>query len=221
MSRATVLLADDHPVVAEGLASLLRSEFDVVGTVNDGGQLLEIARRARPDVIVTDFTMPGMTGLDALRQLNADGVASRVILLTVHADVELATEVLRAGAAGFVVKEAVVSELVAAIRTVLRGKTYVTPELAPDVLATLAEPATSAPREKLTPRQREVLRLLADGRTMKEVAATLGMSRRTAEAHKYQSMRALGFTTTAELIRYAVEQGLAPRRSPSNSRDRL
>jgi len=211
MPRATVLLADDHPVVAEGLASLLRSEFEVVGTVNDGGQLLEAARQLRPDVIVTDFTMPGMSGLDALRQLKADGNTSKVVVLTVHADVELAAETLRAGASGFVVKEAVVAELVAAIRAVLRGKTYVTPELAPDVLTALAEPGTPSPREKLTPRQREVVRLLADGRTMKEVAAVLGMSSRTAEAHKYQSMKALGFTTTAELIRYAIEHGLTSR----------
>ena len=211
MPRATVLLADDHPVVAEGLASLLRTEFEVVGTVNDGGHLLEAARQLRPDVIVTDFTMPGMSGLDALRQLKSDGNTSKVVVLTVHADVELAAETLRAGASGFVVKEAVVAELVAAIRAVLRGKTYVTPELAPDVLTTLAEPGASSPREKLTPRQREVVRLLADGRTMKEVAAVLGMSSRTAEAHKYQSMKALGLTTTAELIRYAIEHGLTSR----------
>jgi len=213
MPRATVLLADDHPVVAEGLASLLRSEFTVLGTVNDGPQLLEAARRLRPDVIVTDFTMPGMSGLDALRQLKAEGHTSKVIVLTVHADVELAAEMLRGGASGFVVKEAVVSELVAAIRAVLRGKTYVTPDLAQDVLATLAEPEASSPREKLTPRQREVVRLMATGRTMKEVAAVLGMSSRTAEAHKYQSMKALGFTSTAELIRYAVEHGLIARSS--------
>jgi len=157
--------------------------------------------------------MPGMSGLDALRQLKAEGHTSKVIVLTVHADVELAAEMLRGGASGFVVKEAVVSELVAAIRAVLRGKTYVTPDLAQDVLATLAEPEASSPREKLTPRQREVVRLMATGRTMKEVAAVLGMSSRTAEAHKYQSMKALGFTSTAELIRYAVEHGLIARSS--------
>lgn len=211
MRPATVLLADDHPVVAEGLASLLGSEFAVVGTVNDGGRLLEAARRLQPDVIVTDFTMPGMSGLDALRQLRADGNTSKVVVLTVHADVELAAETLRAGASGFVVKEAAVSELVAAIRAVLRGKTYVTPELAPDVLTALAEAGASPSGDKLTPRQREVVRLLADGRTMKEVATVLGISSRTAEAHKYQSMKALGFTTTAELIRYAVEHGLTSR----------
>jgi DNA-binding NarL/FixJ family response regulator len=212
MPRATVLLADDHPVVAEGLASLLRDEFAVVGTARDGAQLLETARRVRPDVIVTDLAMPGMSGLEVLRRLKADGLTSKVIVLTVHGDVELATEALRAGASGFIVKEVVVSELVAGIRAVLRGKMYVTPQLAQDVLGALAEPGVS-PREKLTPRQREVVRLLADGRTMKEVAAALGVSPRTAEAHKYQSMKALGLGTTAELIRYAIDHGLTTRPS--------
>lgn len=212
MPRATVLLADDHAVVAEGLASLLRSEFHVLGTVTDGASLLEAARRSRPDVIVTDLAMPGMSGLDAIRQLRADGDASatsraRVIVLTMHADPELAAEALRAGAAGFILKHAAGAELVAAIRAVLRGKTYLSAELADEVLGVLAKPG--APRSrKLTLRQREVVRLLADGRTMKEVAGALGVSPRTVETHKYQIMEALGLTSTAELIRYAVEHGL-------------
>jgi DNA-binding NarL/FixJ family response regulator len=207
MPRATVLLADDHAVVAEGLASLLRSEFAVVGTVTDGAQLLEAARRLGPDLVVTDVAMPGMSGLDALRQLRAGGPAPRVVVLTMHADAELATEALRAGASGFVLKHAAGTELLAALRSVLRGKTYVSPELAADVLGRLAKPDASG-REKLTPRQREVLRLLADGRTMKEAAASLGVSPRTVETHKYQIMEALGLGTTAELIRYAIEHGL-------------
>jgi DNA-binding NarL/FixJ family response regulator len=202
-----VLLADDHAVVAEGLASLLRSEFSVLGTVTDGAQLLEAARRLRPDVIVTDLTMPGMSGFEALRRLRADGLAPRVIVLTMHADADLAAEALRAGAAGFIVKHAAGAELVAAIRSVLRGKTYLTPDLAPDVLNMLAEPETSS-GGKLTPRQREVVRLLADGRTMKEVASALGLSPRTVETHKYQIMEALGLGSSAELIRYAIEHGL-------------
>src|SRR5262245_6691610 len=208
MPRATVLLADDHAVVADGLASLLRSEFSVVATVTDGSQLLKAVRQFRPDVVVTDMAMPGMSGLDVLRRLKTDGMATKVIVLTMHADVELAAETLRAGAAGFIVKHAAGTELVAAIRSVVRGKTYVTPELAPDVLAALAESGASG-REKLTRRQQEVVRLLADGRTMKEVAATLGLSPRTVETHKYQIMEALGLTSTAELIRYAIERGLS------------
>jgi DNA-binding NarL/FixJ family response regulator len=208
MPRPTVLVADDHAVVAEGLASLLRGEFALAGTVTDGAQLLEAARRLRPDVIVTDLAMPGLSGLDALRQLRADGLTSRVVVLTMHADAQLAAEALRAGASGFVVKSAAGKELVAAIHTVLRGKTYLTAQLAQDVLAELAEPGTAS-NAKLTPRQREVLRLIADGRTMKEVAAILGLSPRTVETHKYQVMEALGLGTTAELVRYALEHGLA------------
>jgi DNA-binding NarL/FixJ family response regulator len=207
MPRPTVLLADDHAVVAEGLASLLREEFSVVGRVTDGAQLLEAARRLEPDVIVSDLAMPGMSGLDVLRRLKADGVRSKVIMLTMHAETELAAQALRAGAAGFVVKHAAGTELVAAIRSALRGKTYVTPALAQETLAALTEPA-AANRDRLTARQREVVRLLADGRTMKEVAAALGLSPRTVETHKYQIMGTLGLTSSAELIRYAVEHGL-------------
>jgi DNA-binding NarL/FixJ family response regulator len=218
MPRATVLVADDHAVVAEGLASLLRAEFSLVGTVTDGAQLLEAARRFQPDVIVTDMAMPGLNGLDALRQLRADGLASRVVVLTMHADVQLAAEALRAGASGFVVKSAAGKELVAAIQTVLRGKTYLTANLAEDVLAELAEAGTGG-GAKLTPRQREVLRLIAAGRTMKEAAAILGVSPRTVETHKYQVMETLGLGTTAELVRYALEHGLAtPPPDPPPSR---
>jgi DNA-binding NarL/FixJ family response regulator len=211
MPRATVLLADDHAIVAEGLASLLHGEFALVGTVADGAQLVEAARRLRPDLIVTDLAMPGLNGLDALRQLKADGLAARVVVLTMHADAHVAAEVLRAGASGFVVKHAAGQELIAALHAVLQGRRYVTPDLADEVLATLSEPpATGA----LTPRQRDVVRLLAAGGTMKEVASALGLSPRTVETHKYQSMEALGLKTTAELIRYALEHGLTTPSAP-------
>ena len=214
MARATVLLADDHPVVAEGLAALLRDEFTVVGTVADGVGLVDAARRLQPDVIVTDVTMPGLSGLDALRRIREEGLSSKVVFLTVHADVRLAADALRAGADGFVAKETAGKEIVAAIREVLRGRTYLTPRLGPDVLALLARPRASG--DPLTPRQREVLRMIAAGRTMKEIAAALELSTRTVEGHKYQMMQALGVDTTAELVRYAVEQGLAP--PPTRSR---
>ena len=208
MHRPTILLADDHPVVAEGLAALLRDEFTLVGTVADGAGLLEAARRLRPDVIVTDVTMPGLTGLDALRRIRGEGLAVKVVFLTVHGDVRLAAEALRAGAAGFVVKEAAGKELIAAIHEVLRGRTYLTPRLAPDVLPLLARPGTFG--DRLTSRQGEVLRLIASGRTMREIAVALGLSTRTIEGHKYQMMQTLGVETTAGLIRYALEHGLAP-----------
>jgi DNA-binding NarL/FixJ family response regulator len=207
MPRATVLLADDHAIVVEGLASLLGREFTLVGTVADGTQLLEAARRLKPDVIVTDVAMPGMSGLEALRRLKADAIAAKVIFLTMHADVQLAAEALRAGASGFVVKHAAGKELIATIHTVLRGGTYLTPDLSQDVLTTLAKQAPSG-AVMLTPRQREVVRLIADGQTMKEIAAALGLSPRTVETHKYEMMQALGLRTTADLIRYALEHGL-------------
>ena len=203
--RLTVLLADDHAIVAEGLASILQREFSLIGTGADGAQLVEAARRLRPDVIVTDVAMPGMSGLEALTRLKAEGIPAKVIFLTMHADAQLAAEALRAGASGFVVKHAAGKELIAAIHTALQGGRYLSPNLAPDVLATLADAGRSG---ALTPRQREVIALIAEGRTMKEVAAALGLSPRTVETHKYQVMQALGLQTTTDIVRYAIEHGL-------------
>ncbi len=207
MRRATVVIADDHAVVAEGLASLLRSEFTVVGTAADGAALLAMARRLKPDIVVTDMAMPGMTGLDALRRLRAEALTAKVIFLTMHADVELAATALGAGASGFLVKHDAGAELIAAIHRVLAGEVYLTPHLA-------RHPMTGGTRldgahdDLLTPRQREVLRLIVDGRTMKEIAAALGLSARTVETHKYQMMETLKVETTAQLIRRAIEQHL-------------
>jgi DNA-binding NarL/FixJ family response regulator len=205
--RATVVIADDHAVVAEGLASLLQSEFTVVGTAADGAALLAMARRFKPDIVVTDMAMPGMTGLDALRRLRAEALTAKVIFLTMHADVELAATALGAGASGFLVKHDAGAELIAAIRRVLAGEVYLTPHLA-------RHPTTAGTRldgthdDLLTPRQREVLRLIVDGRTMKEIAAALGLSARTVETHKYQMMETLKVESTAQLIRRAIEQHL-------------
>ena len=207
MSRTTVLLADDHAIVLEGLVSLLRAEFTLVGTVADGARLVETARQLLPDVIVTDVAMPGMGGLEALHRLKAEAIPARVIFLTMHAEAGLAAEALRAGASGFVVKHAAGQELIAAIRAVVRGGRYVSPRIASDVLMALAEGRTPG-EGPLTVRQREVVSLIAAGRTMKEVAATLGLSPRTVETHKYQVMQALGLQTTADLIRYALQNGL-------------
>jgi len=208
MAHATILLADDHAIVAEGLARLLGPEFTLLGTVTDGSQLLEAARKHRPDVIVSDVAMPGMTGLEVLRRLRAESLPSRVIFLTMHADAPLAAEALRAGAAGFVVKHAAGEELLTAIHEALAGRTYLTPRLTKDVL--------ELTQKTLTARQREVLGLIAKGRTMKEIAAELGLSARTVETHKYQMMEALRVTSTAALIRHAIEYGLTepPRPGP-------
>ena len=205
--RATVLLADDHSIVVEGLVALLQREFTVVGSVPDGAHLVDAARQLRPDVIVADIAMPSMSGMEALRRLRLDESPAKVIFLTMHADGQLAAEALRAGASGFVVKHSAGKELIEAIHTALRGRSYVTPQLSQEVLKRLADDRRTA-AGPLTPRQREVLSLIAAGRTMKEVAATLGLSPRTVETHKYQIMAALSLKTTAELVRYAVEKGL-------------
>ena len=208
MHRVKVLLADDHAIVAEGLVSLLRDEFDLVGTVADGARLVEAARALRPDVIVADIAMPVLSGLEALRRLRAERIDVKVVFLTMHEEANLAGEALRAGALGYVLKHSAGEELIRAVHEAYHRRVYLTPRIAKDVLAALAEPASAAPVE-LTPRQREVLHLVAEGRTMKEIAATLRLSRRTVESHKYEMMHALGVDTTAGLIRYALDHGLA------------
>jgi DNA-binding NarL/FixJ family response regulator len=205
--RAKVMLADDHAIVAEGLANLLKEDFDLVATVGDGSELIDAAQRLRPDVIVADVAMPVMSGLEALRRLKAAKNDAKIIFLTMHADAPLAAEALRAGASGYVLKHSAGEELITAIREVLQGRTYLTPLITKDVLTTLTEPAPK-PAAKLTPRQREVLRLIAEGRRMKEIAAILQLSTRTVETHKYEMMRSLGVNSTAELVRYAIQIGL-------------
>jgi len=207
MRHARVLLADDHTMVAQGLASLLREEFDLVGTVGDGQALIDAAQRLQPDVIVADMTMPVMDGLEALHRLKAQRSPAKVIFLTMHADAQLATEALRAGASGYVLKHAAGEELLSAMQEVLQGRTYLTPLLAQDVLSSLMAPEKQA-AVTLTPRQREVLRLIAEGWRLKEIAAALQLSPRTVETHKYAMMRALGVQSTAELVRYAIHLGL-------------
>jgi len=207
--RTKVLLADDHAIVAEGLATLLKDHFDLLETVGDGSALIDAARKLRPDVIVTDMAMPVLSGLEALRRLKATRNEAKVIFLTMHADAQLATEAFRAGASGYVLKQSAGEELIAAIQEVLKGRTYLTPLITKNVIANLTE--ATPPTVKLTPRQREVLRLIADGRRMKEIGAILELSTRTVESHKYEMMRALGVQSTAELVRYAIQIGLAAR----------
>jgi DNA-binding NarL/FixJ family response regulator len=208
MRRSTVLLADDHAIVMEGLASLLREHnFDVVGTVGDGHRLVEEAKRLRPDVVVTDLSMPGLSGLDVLARLKAEGVDSKVIVLTMHKDADLATVAIRGGASGFLLKESAGDELLASIREALQGRVYLTPALTREVMERMAG-ASGTSEPQLTPRQRDVLRLIVKGQRMKEIAANLGLSVRTVETHKYEMMETLGLHSTAELVRYALDRRL-------------
>lgn len=208
MRRATVLIADDHVILAEGLVSLLKDHFDVVGTAADGQALVDLAVQLRPEVIVVDVNMPGLNGLDALALLKKKGLTSKFVILTMHGEVAIATRAIRTGASGFLLKYSAGEELVDAINEVLRGHMYLTPAITKEVLAALAAP-DAEPRVTLTLRQREVLRLIVKGHRMKEIAAMLNLSTRTVETHKYEIMRQLGVQSTVELVRYALERGLA------------
>lgn len=208
--RPRVLLADDHLMVAEALTSLLATEFDLVGVVEDGLALVEAAQTLRPDVIVADITMPRLNGIDALVRLRQGGDHVPVVFLTMHRDVTFARRALEAGASGFVLKHSASVELIAALHAALEGKTYLTPQLAGEVLEAMKQGPEQAtdPVSALTPRQREVLQLLAEGRSAKQIAASLSISTRTVEFHKYQLMETLGLQTNADLVHFAIKHGL-------------
>jgi len=206
MPRTRVLLADDHAVVAQGLEALLKDSFDLIGVVHDGRALVEAAESLRPDVVVTDISMPLLNGLDAIRQIQARRPNVKIVVLTMHRETQLAVDAFRAGALGYVLKFSPGEELITAIKQVALGRAFVTTLLAKDLITLLMEAAgdVGSAESPLTPRQREVLQLVAEGRTMKEVASILGISPRTAESHKYEIMQVLGVDTTAALVQYAV-----------------
>jgi DNA-binding NarL/FixJ family response regulator len=208
MSRTRILLADDHKMFAQGLRGLLEDEFDLVGSVENGQALVDVARELTPDVIVADISMPVLNGLDAVRQLRAQGVNAKVIFLTMHADDRLLAEAFRCGGTGYVLKQSAGEELILAIRQVLAGHKYVTPLLAREWAEDVSKKIDRTKKLSLTPRQREVLQLVIEGCTMKEVASRMGISTRTAESHKYEMMEGLGVDSTAELIQYAVKLGI-------------
>jgi len=198
MPRTKVLLADDHAVVAQGLEALLKDTFDLAGVVHDGRALLKPVEAERPDVVVTDISMPLLNGLDALRQIHARWPDVKVVVLTMHRETQLAVDAFRAGASGYVLKVSPGEELITAIQQVALGRAYVTTLLAKDLITLLMEAGGEDHRDTpLTSRQREVLQLVAEGRTMKEVASILNISPRTAESHKYEIMQVLGLNTTA------------------------
>ncbi len=211
MKRPRVLLADDHRLVAEGLKSLLSTEFELVGVVEDGRAMIEAARKLRPDVIVADITMPHLNGIDALVRLKRDDIQVPVVFLTMHVEVAYARRALEGGAAGYVLKHSAPAELITAIQAALSGKTYVSPAVAGDVLRVINQKTEKAddPVAALTPRQREILQLLTEGRSAKEIGDTLAISARTVEFHKYQVMEKLNLHTNAELVHFSLKHGIA------------
>jgi DNA-binding NarL/FixJ family response regulator len=206
MTRARILLADDHLMMLDAFKAFLEPEFEVVGSVTDGRTLLAEFSRLHPDAVVVDVAMPLLNGLDAGRQLMARRPGVRLIYLTMNPDPDLASEALRLGAYGYVLKNSAAEELKQAIHEALRGRSYITPMIMRDVVGYLIDSRTRP--QDLTGRQREVLQLLAEGKSMKEVAAILNLTPRTVAFHKYRIMEQLGVKTSADLVKYAVRVGV-------------
>ena len=211
MKRKTIVLADDHELVLEGLKRILENHFTLVATVGDGRALVSAVERLHPDLVVCDISMPLLNGLEALSLCRGNGLRSRFVFVTGSLDASLATRAFRMGAEGYVLKHAATDELLTAIREVLMGRTYVTPRIADKVLRNLmaAPEDRSTPTTELSQREREVLQLIAEGKTMKEAATALDVSPRTVEFHKKNIMDKTGLRTTAELSRYAVRSGIS------------
>ncbi len=210
MRKIRVLLADDHKIVLEGLKSLLEPEFDLVGTVEDGKALVKQAERLHPDVIVADISMPLLNGIEAVRQIKKTNDRIKVVFLTMHPDANYAAKAFDAGASGYVLKRSASRELITAIKEAIKERIYVTPMIAGDLMRAYKStpPGEKVFNRKLTSRQEEILQLLAEGHPIKEIANLLHISPRTVETHKYNIMQELKLKTTAELIKYAMKQGI-------------
>jgi DNA-binding NarL/FixJ family response regulator len=202
--RPTVAIADDHLLMAEGLAKLVEQDFEVLAKVDRGTELLKIASQTPPDVALIDVSMPELTGMETTRQLLKVAPRCRVILISMHAQPEMVREGFRVGASGYVLKRSAAAELIAAMWEVLKGNAYVSSSIAKDALSSLLAPAP-----QLTSRQREVLRLVAEGKSAKQIANHLNIAVKTAQFHKTSIMQRLGAHTTAELVKYAIDHGIS------------
>lgn len=208
MKKKRILLADDHKIITGSLKAILEPTYEVVGIVEDGRTLVKQAARLLPDVIIADISMPELNGLEAVRQIKKEGIGSKVIFLTMHPDVTYASKAFDAGALGYVLKHSAHSELLQAVEKVLHGMKFITERVAKKLENTTH--SRQDPIRKLSERQREVLQLLAEGKTAKKVAHTLCISPRTVEFHKYRIMEELGLSSSAELIQYALKYGVIP-----------
>ena len=206
MKLPRVILADDHTLVAEALCGLVAQQFEVVATVADGHALVAAATALRPDVIVVDVAMPLLNGLEACRQLKGKIPGVKFVFLTMNEDPELAVEAMRSGASGYVLKKSAASELLQAMQLALRGKSYVTPQIARGMQdCFIRNPQGTSHSRSLTARQREVVQLLAEGKSMKEAADVLNVAPRTVAFHKYRIMEDFGLKTSADLVQFAVK----------------
>jgi DNA-binding NarL/FixJ family response regulator len=210
MKRTRVLLADDHKIILDGLRGLLEPEFELIGRVEDGRALVSAAEKLRPDVIVVDISMPLLNGIEAVRQIRKVDSQVKVVFLTMHPDVTYAIRAFEVGASGYVLKHSASSELLTAIHEAIKGRTYVTPMIAGELFQSYKEGSHHHIHEnqQLTQRQREILQLLAEGASVKEISEILKISPRTVEFHKYTLMSKLKLKTTAALVQYAIKHGI-------------
>ena len=212
LSRSRILIADDHVLIAEACRNLLQPEFSVVGIVADGRELLRVTEELRPDAVIVDVAMPQLNGLDACAMLKDKHRTIKVIILTMSSNPELAAESFRRGASGFVLKQCSADELVTALRRVLRGESYLSSLITKDTVEYLLKSGAAYREDKpITARQSEVLQLLAEGKSMKEVAYILHLQPGTVAFHKYRIMEVLGIMSTAELIEYAIKRHMLGR----------
>jgi DNA-binding NarL/FixJ family response regulator len=205
MPGPRVLLADDHALLLSAFEKLLAEDCEVVGKASDGRALVAAAEVLKPDVIVLDIQMPLLNGLEAARQIKQRVRDAKLVFLTINEDPDLAAEAFRSGASGYLLKRSAASELTTAIREVMQGRSYVTPLVTAGLVGSLMQPSEQKRSPGLTPRQREILQLLAEGRSMKEVAGVLNVTPKTVAFHKYRMMEQLRAKSTAELIQYAVK----------------
>jgi DNA-binding NarL/FixJ family response regulator len=211
LNRVRVILADDHTIFTEGLGALIREEVDLVGIANDGQQLVELAVELKPDIVVTDISMPLLNGLDAIRLLKKKGIKSKIIILTMHGEASLVAETFHEGASGYLLKQTASTELLTAISEVWQGREFISSQLRGDFVTLRSKTEKAAKTEAespLTPRQRQILQLTAEGKSMKQIAFHLGISTKTVESHKYALMQILGLSSNAELVRYAIKSHL-------------
>jgi DNA-binding NarL/FixJ family response regulator len=210
VKRPRILIADDHRIVAEALTKLVENEYEVVGIAGDGRRLVLAVKEFWPEVVIMDIAMPLLNGLDAADQLRQISPKTRIVILTMNHDLEIAAEALRCGAAGFLLKTSAGTELISALREVLRGNIYVTPRIAKGMQERWAQNPNTEYKKKLTPRQREVLQLLAEGQTMKEAAFNLNIATRTVAFHKYKIMDDFRLRSNAELVQLAIKERILP-----------
>jgi len=212
MAQPRLILADDHTILVEAFRKLLEPHYEVVATVADGRTLLETAPQLKPDVVIVDIGMPLMNGLEAGLRLKELMPGVKLIFLTMNEDPDLATEAMRCGASGYLLKSSAIDELTRAIQTALKGKVYVTPQIARGMQKSfIKNPKAKGQAKVLTPRQREVVQLLAEGKSMKQVASVLKVTPRTVAFHKYRVMEELNLETTAELIQFAIKSKILVR----------